>query len=121
MTYAFNITFKVFGIGSEHETWESVLLESLLTIPLLFLLYGPLIIGGFYAVLIGLDVLCFTVTRLPLWRVLLLEWLLIVPIFIWWAFVYHYWLWLALALSFLLTQWMRIPKIARILQAKHHA
>ncbi|MGY2134893.1 hypothetical protein ACW9KT_21865 [Hymenobacter sp. HD11105] len=118
MSYAFGIISKIFGLEGEHETWQSILISNLLLIPVAFLWYGPLIIGGFYAVLTGLDVLCFTVVRQSLWKVLLLEWVLIVPIFIWWAFDNHFWLWLALAFSFLLTQWMRRPEIERILQAK---
>jgi hypothetical protein len=116
MSYAFGIIAKIFGLEGGDETWQSILITNVLLIPFAFLLYGPLIIAGFYAVLTGLDVLCFTVIRQSLWKILLLEWLLIVPVFVWWAFDYHFWLWLALALSFLLTQWMRRPKIARILQ-----
>jgi hypothetical protein len=116
MTYVSLIFFKAIGIDSENDTWETILVLSPLTIPILFLVYGPLIIGGFYGVIISLDIMCFNFIKVKTWKVLMLEWILIIPFFINWAFENKYWLWLTLCLSFLITQFIRKKQIERLLR-----
>ena len=116
MTYLSLIFFKALGIDSENDTWETILFLSPLTIPILFLLYGPVIIGGFYAVVIGLDFICFNLIKMKVWKILVLEWLLIIPFFINWAFENKYWLWLTLCLSFLITQFIRKRQIEKLIK-----
>jgi hypothetical protein len=116
MTYLSLIFFKALGIDSENDTWETILFLLPLTIPLLFLTYGLIIIGGFYAVVISLDFICFNLIKMKVWKILVLEWLLIIPFFINWAFEYKYWLWLTLCLSFLITQFIRKRQIERLLK-----
>ena len=118
-TYLSLAFFKLIGLpGSTHESWAEILLLSLLTIPLLYFHYGIPIILGFYAAILILDIIAFNVLeKYKTSLLLLLEWLLIVPIFISWAFEYDYWLWLTLPLSFLVTQYLREKKIRRIIEA----
>jgi hypothetical protein len=116
MCYLSGICFKALGIDGGNDNWESVLFVSPLTILLAFIMYGPIIIGGFYAVIGGLDVLCFKLLKIQAWKILVLEWLLIIPCFINWAFEYKFWIWLPLCLSFLITQFIRRGPIERLLK-----
>lgn len=114
MAYLSLICFKALGMDSENDTWEMIL--SPLSILVVFLTYGPVIIGGFYAVIIGLDVLCFNLLKTQAWKILVLEWLLVIPFFVKWAFEYKFWIWLPLCLSFLVTQFVRRKPIERLLK-----
>ena len=105
--YLTGIVMKLFGLNGAYDTWAWQLLHSLWTIPLLFFVYGLPIIGGFYLVLLFLDFVLFRFFSLKPWTILLLEWCIIVPIFIYWAFLYEYWAWIILSLSFLATQAFR--------------
>lgn len=114
-TYLSLILFKLIGLeGSENEGWGEILLLSLLTIPLLFFTYGLLIIGGFFGAIAILDIIGFNLKVNKVTLILILEWLIIIPPFIKWAFEYEYWLWLTLIISFAITQWIRNEKIKKI-------
>lgn len=115
-TYISLIFFKLIGLeGSENEDWTEVLFLSLLTIPLLYFVYGLRIIGGFLAAIIILDIVGFNLKPDRIRLILFLEWLLIMPPFINWAFEYEYWLWIPLSISFFITQLYREKKIANII------
>ena len=73
-----------------------------------------MIIAGFYCAIIILDIIGFNLTGDKIKLILLIEWLLVIPLFINWAFKYEYWLWLTLTLSFAITQWIRKQKIEEI-------
>lgn len=119
-TYLSSIFFKLLGIGnSEGYEWEVILFLSLLTIPLLFFTYGVRIIGGFFGGIILLDLIGFNLKILQLRLILLIECLIIIPLFINWAFEYNYWLWLTLSGSFIVTQFLREQMIVKILQKQN--
>lgn len=114
-TYLSIILFTV----TEHEryqggNWTSILLLSLISIPFLFFTYGLLYVVYFFALIIIMDISGFSWTKWKPIQILLLEWLIIVPPFIYWAFKYDYWLWLTLSVSFLLTQLYRRRQIEKI-------
>ncbi|WP_026838886.1 hypothetical protein [Gillisia sp. JM1] len=116
-TYLSLILFKLIGIeGSANEEWNAILFLSLLTIPLLFFVYGLRIIGGFLIAIILLDIISFNLKTSRIKLILLIEWLLIIPPFINWAFEYEYWLWITLSISFLITQLFRKRKITKIIK-----
>ena len=110
--------FKLLGVPHYGSgSWIQTLLLGFLSIPVLFFTYGMEIIAGFFGGLILLDLIGFKFTKHKVKAILLVEWLLIVPIFVCWAFKYEYWLWITLALSFLVTQYWREKKIKRIIVA----
>lgn len=84
-------------------------------LPAIILLFGyglvPLIC--FYIILILTDLILFGKTSLSVFRIILIEWVIIVPVFVYWTFVYHYWLWLVLVASFYVTQVMRCRAIGK--------
>ena len=119
--YICGIVMKLLGMNGAYETWDWQLLHSLWTIPLLFFVYGITIIGGFYLALLLLDIVLFRFSLFKPKTILLLEWCIIVPIFIYWAFLYEYWAWIILAVSFLTTQsirsrWIMRPRHNHVLQ-----
>lgn len=117
-TYLSLILFKLIGLeGSANEEWTSILFLSLLTIPLLFFVYGLRILGGFLVAIVFLDILGFNLKPSRIKLILFLEWILIIPPFINWAFEYEYWLWLTLSISFLITQSLREKKIDKIIKS----
>lgn len=114
-TYFSLILFKLFGLeGAENESWSETLLTSILAIPLLFMLYGPIIIGGFYTAILVLDIVGFNLKSTNTLLILILQWIIISAPFVMWASEYEYWLWLALIMSFLITQLIRKKKIEKI-------
>lgn len=114
-TYGSFILFSVLGIGDfTNENWNVILFLSPLTIPILFFTYGLFIIGGFYISIALLDTLAFNFVKEKTWIILFLEWIMIIPLFVMWAFEYEYWLWLTLIFSFLVTQLIRKSKIEKI-------
>lgn len=118
-TYLSLILFKLIGIeGSANEEWSAILFLSLLTIPLLFFVYGLRIIGGFLVAIVLLDIIGFTLKPDRIKLILFIEWILIIPPFINWAFEYEYWLWITLTISFLVTQLLREKKIDKIINHK---
>ncbi|WP_076666552.1 hypothetical protein [Pontibacter indicus] len=76
--------------------------------------YGMMSWLLFVFAIVALDMLLIFPNRRKLTEKLLIEWLLIISPFIYWAFKYDYWLWIMLAASFLLTQLLRKRKIERI-------
>lgn len=119
-TYLSIVLFKAFRIeGYGNESWLKTLSLTLIMIPFLFFTYGTLIILGFYAALLLSDTVAFSVLKSEkrIRAILLIEWLLIIPTFISWAFEYDYWLWITLFISFLVTQYLREKKIKRIIVA----
>ena len=114
--YLSGILFKLFGIeGFSFDTWALQLGFSPISIVLLFFMYGLRIIAAFYLTLLLIDIAFFRLTSLKTTTILMLEWCLIVPIFICWAFLYEYWLWVVLSISFWITQTIRgrwIQKLA---------
>ena len=114
-TYFSLILFKLIGLeGAENDAWDSVLFLSLFTIPLLFFVYGLKIMGGFLAAIFILDIIGFNLTDKNIRIVLFLQWLLIIPPFIFWAMEYQYWLWLTLIISFFFTQFLREKEIIKV-------
>jgi hypothetical protein len=114
-TYVSLILFKLIGLdGTENDEWSTILFLSLLTIPLLFFVYGLRIIGGFFAAIVLLDIIGFNLKPARIKLILFLEWVLIIPPFINWAFEYDYWLWITLSISFLTTQLLRKKAIENI-------
>jgi hypothetical protein len=111
--YLYGTATKLLGIQGAYDTWDWQLLHSLWTILLAFLLYGLPIIAGFYLVLLFLDFMLFRFSTLKPAMILVLEWCVIVPIFIYWAFLYEFWTWIVLSSSFLITQTIRIRWIRR--------
>src|ERR1051325_8189571 len=96
--YLSGILFKLIGIEeSSSEGWDRILLYGILTIPVAFLIYGSLIIISFYGVIVLLDAIAFNLTEKYTKRILIIEWIIIIPPFINWAFEYKYWFWLTLS------------------------
>jgi hypothetical protein len=111
------ILFKLIGLESQSEyKWSDIVLNGLWSIPLLFLMYGPVIIGGFYGIIAGLDLIGFSFLKNRGKEILFFECILIIPLFINWAFEYHYWLWISLSVSFICTQFIRWKMIKKILK-----
>lgn len=111
-TYISLIVFKLIGFeDSKTEGWNQILFHNILSIPILFMTYGILIILGFYISIIILDLVTINRTKEKIKVILIIEYLLIVPIFLNWALEYEYWLWIPLSISFLITQLMREKRI----------
>jgi hypothetical protein len=114
-TYLSLILFKILGIEDfTDDNWSVILFFSPLTIPILFFTYGLIIIGCFYISIAILDSIAFNLIKEKTGVILFLEWIMIIPLFVMWAFEYEYWLWLTLIFSFLVTQWIRKSKIEKI-------
>ena len=115
-TYLSLILFKLVGLeGSENDYWDVLLFLSLLTIPLLFFTYVLIIIASFFGAILLLDSIGFNLKIQRTRLILIFQWIIITPPFIFWAFEYEYWLWLSLCLSFLVTQLIREKTINKIL------
>ncbi len=109
------ILFSFFGLeGYTTETWTQALFLNLIMILFLIFGYGLMFLVGFYVALIIMDSIGFNMTKTKTDFILLLEWIIIVPPFVTWAFKYDYWLWLTLIISFAVTQWIRRRKIEKI-------
>lgn len=104
--YLSGIIFKLIGLQIE-ESWNEVLFESILTIPLAIAIYGIPILAGFYLLIMVLDFLSFHFTKMRTQIILIIEWVLIVSPFWYWAFEYEFWIWIPLSISFLITQLIR--------------
>jgi len=115
-TYLSFILFKLLGLEEYNNDWSQLLLLSPITILFLFFMYGLLILLGFYVSISALDILGFAIFKEKVIWVLLVEWILIVLPFIYWAFENQYWLWLTLSLSFSTTQFLRKQQIEKIIR-----
>ncbi|MFC0607120.1 hypothetical protein ACFFGQ_05230, partial [Rufibacter quisquiliarum] len=114
-TYLSILIFKLLGVPQyEGGRWGQALLLSIVSVPFLFLTYGLMIMAGIFSALTFLDLVLFRLIKSKIRTILLVEWIIIVPIFIYWAFEYEYWLWITLALSFFVTQYLRDKKIKKI-------
>jgi len=112
-TYLSLILFKLLGIGDGYE-WRQLIFIGLFSVPFLFITFGLPILAGFYLVIVALDFLAFKFIKLKTKRILQLEWFLLIIPFIYWAFLYEYWLWITLSVSFYFTQVLRIEMINKI-------
>jgi hypothetical protein len=119
-TYFSFILFSILGIEDfTDKNWSAILFLSPLTIPILFFTYGLIILGCFYISIAIFDTIGFNLIKEKTEIILFLEWIMIIPIFIKWAFEYEYWLWLTLIFSLLVTQWIRKSKIEKIKNRFH--
>jgi hypothetical protein len=112
-TYLSLILFKLIGLETS-DSWESLLLTSIFSILLLFIIYGPMIIGGFYSAIFIMDIVAFSWTNNWRREILIIEWIIISIPFIYWAFENEYWLWITLSVSLLTTQMVRLRRIKEI-------
>ncbi len=98
---------------AEQRNWSHFIIKALL--PALFLMFthGLIVIVAFYISIIALDILCFKAFKMTALDMAITEWLIIAPIFIYWAIRYNYWLWIALVFSFLVTQFIRSKLIIK--------
>jgi hypothetical protein len=109
--YFYGVLAKLIGLDDTFEDWSTTIFFNLIGIFLLLFTYGLVIILGFYITILLLDLLLFQFKGLQLIQIVLIEWVIIVPIFIYWAFKEDYWLWLALVASLLGTQLIRRRKL----------
>ncbi|CAN5622258.1 hypothetical protein BH10BAC4_BH10BAC4_14330 [soil metagenome] len=113
-TYLFMIFSK--ANGQVPDSWGEVITTGLFWAGLLFYVYGISLIGWFYLAIITIDMLAFSWWRNKwITETLIIEWLIIITPFIYWAFKYEYWLWIALSASLLATQVLRGKTIRKIL------
>lgn len=106
-TYIFNIILKLIGI-ERYRSWEKTLFFDLFFgVPLLLFTYGLIFLLSFYCLVIILDIIMFKLTNLKVIQILVIELLIIIAPFIYWAFQEEYWLWICLSISFLCTQYIR--------------
>lgn len=95
--------------------WKIFLPQIIISAPFLIFTYGLMVIIPFYIILILSDWVLFSISKIKPFLIMLIEWVVITPVFIYWAITYHYWLWIALVLSFLITQVIRSRRINAIL------
>ena len=104
-TYFSSIIFSLLKLERyTNEFTIDSLIVWVFTVPLLIFTYGLIFLGGFYLSIIIMDSIGFFLFPNQTRRILLIEWLIIIPPFVYWAFQYDYWLWLTLSVSFLITQ-----------------
>lgn len=106
-SYFYVIFSKLIGIEQPFDNWSTAIFYNLLGTLFLLFTYGLVIVIGFYLLILFLDLLLFQFKRLRLIEIVLIEWILIIPPFIYWAFKEEYWLWLVLVASLLTTQLIR--------------
>jgi hypothetical protein len=112
---AMMIVLSIIEVFRTHNV-NLFLFQVLLSAPFLMFTYGPMFIGAFYLILILLDFLLFTTIKGKPFLIIIIEWLLIAPIFIYSAVKYEYWLWIALVTTFLNTQLIRVKKIKNFMK-----
>ena len=115
MICIWTVLLRALGIGWENESWRFVLSRVLPSSYELLFLYGTVLLGGFYTVLIALDIVCLGLLGMKVREMLIVEWLLISAPFFYWAFERQYWLWIGLSVSFLGTQLARKSIVDRVL------
>lgn len=111
--YFYGLLAKLIGLGDVYDDWSTTIFFNLIGILLLLFTYGLVIILGFYIIILLLDLLLFQFKGLQLIQIVLIEWVIIIPPFIYWAFKEDYWLWLALVASLLGTQLIRRRKLMK--------
>ncbi len=97
------------------DSWLGTIGGLLLGIPFFLLSYGLIFIAAFMLAIVLLDLILFSFIKNNILLVMVIEWLVIVPIFIYWAFIYEYWTWIWLSGAFLITQYIRTKKIEKLL------
>lgn len=112
-SYLYVVFAKLIGFDSAYDDWSTTIFYNLLGVLILLFTYGLVIIIGFYVILLLLDLLLFQFKGLRLIQIVLIEWIIIIPPFIYWAFKEDYWLWLALVGSLLGTQLIRRRKLMK--------
>ena len=116
-TYLSLTFFSLLGIyNNSNQGWFETFLLGLTQVPFLFFTYGLPFLAGFYVAIILLDTVAFNLNSKNLIVKLLIEWMLIVTVFIYWAFEHEYWLWLPLSASLLVTQVIRKKRIEAIIR-----
>ncbi|MEQ9309837.1 MAG: hypothetical protein RLN90_10310 [Balneolaceae bacterium] len=108
------ILFKAVGLEETYD-WTQVLFLSIFSIPFVFLTFGLPFLAGLFIALSILDVLAFKFTKLSAKLIVQIQWILIIPPFIYWAFRYDYWAWLTLCCSFLVTQLIREKMVNKVI------
>lgn len=108
------VLINIITTNDTSATWVSTLFMILLSSPFLMFSYGLIFLIGFLLAMIFADIVLFYVIKIDLLSVVLIEWILIVPVFIYWAFEYQYWLWLYLSAGFLVTQIIRIKRLKKL-------
>lgn len=109
------------GIYDRYDTWTLTLLRTFISSLFLLFAYGFIFLVGFYITLAVLDYMLFRFVKMNVLKAIILEWLLLIPPFVYYAFEYKYWLWLMLSFSFLITQFLRKHKIERFLEMSREA
>jgi len=112
-SYLYVVFAKLIGLDSAYDDWSTTIFYNLLGVLILLLTYGLVIIIAFYFIILLLDSLLFQFKGLRLIHIILIEWVIIIPPFIYWAFKEEYWLWLALVASLLGTQLIRRRKLLK--------
>ena len=116
-TYFATIVFQILGVYRYHGySWPRTLLMNLVSIPFLFFTYGLMFLVSFYLLILLIDFIAFRYTKLEVIHIMFVEWIIIIPPFVYWAFKEEYWLWLVLVISFLCTQLIRTKWIRTIRQ-----
>jgi hypothetical protein len=105
--------FQAVNNFMEEKSWTNFAVEAIWWAPFLIFTYGLMFLISFYGILIFLDIICIKVFKMSAFHMVVAEWLIISPVFIYWAFDNQYWLWIALVISFLGTQFIRSKKIDR--------
>lgn len=119
-TYFSIIVFQVLELDRyQSDSLMKTLMISLISIPFLFFTYGLVIITSFYILITLLDIIAFRVTRLKVLTIMFIEWLIIIPPFVYWAFKEEYWLWLVLIASLICTQIVRAKWIKDLKRDAH--
>ena len=106
------IAFAIIEVTQYHD-WKAFFLSVSISTLLLIFTYGLIVLVPFYVVIILLDVILLSTVKKSLLFIVLLEWVLISPIFVYWAVQYKYWLWFALIFSLLVTQIIRTIKVSQ--------
>ncbi len=115
--YVYFILFKLFG-PPNNQSWDDLLIHNSYGILVLFLFFGLFVVVGFYLALGTMDFILFNRKNNKPKEALLIEWTLFSLVAIFFAFRFDYWLWLALPISFYITQMMRLKKIKLIVEDK---
>jgi len=112
--YVSFIIFKIIGLGDDYE-WDVLLWFGFVSAGILMLAYGLKILGCFALTIVAMDIVSFSWTNKWTKWTLILQWTIISAPFIYWAFEYEYWLWIALSISLLTTQLLRRKQIDSII------
>ncbi len=116
--FATYLTIVIGSIFDPTEGWEPIILTGFVAALLLFFVYGYVIVGWFYLVIVGMYIVAFSWKNKRTRQTLIIEWIIISAPFIYWAFEFQYWLWIVLSISLLITQMLRLKRIKKIRSLK---